>query len=309
MKNGRIMPAATAHPDPAVHRLLLAWFTATARPLPWRETREPWGILVSEVMGQQTPMIRVVPRWQEWLDRWPTPAALAAASEAEILRAWDRMGYPRRALNLRRAAIAIVERHGGEVPSTEEELLALPGIGPYTAAAVRAFAFGQRTAVLDTNVRRVLARLSGSERPPSSAPTQSERRAAEDALPADPCEAATVSEAFMELGALVCRPAPVCERCPLSARCEWLAAGKPASATPGPKAQAWAGTDRQARGRVLAAFREADVEWLGADLLLAAAVVSSDKDQPARVLSALERDGLITAGARGYRLGGATLGP
>lgn len=292
----------------SVHADLLAWFAATARPLPWREARDPWGILVSEIMGQQTPMSRVVPRWMEWMMRWPTPAALAAATEAEVLRAWDRMGYPRRALNLRRAAAVIAGVHDGEVPCSGEDLIALPGIGPYTAAAVRAFAFRQRALPLDTNVRRVLARLGGEERPAGVSPTSAERAAADAWLPEDPEDAATAAEALMELGALVCRPAPLCEECPLAAHCAWLAAGRPRADAPAPRAQAWAGTDRQARGRVLAAFRAADVEWLGREVLLAAAVVSEDPAQPGRILAALEADGLISAGRRGYRLGGDTLG-
>lgn len=296
----------------ALHVALLAWFEANARPLPWRATRDPWGILVSEVMGQQTPMSRVVPRWTEWLDRWPTPAALAAATEPDVLRAWDRMGYPRRALNLRRAAVEITERHGGVVPEAEGDLLALPGIGPYTASAVRAFAYGHRTAVLDTNVRRVLARLGGAARPDSAFPTVPEKASAAALLPAAPADAAAWNEGLMELGALLCRPAPDCPSCPVADHCRWLAQGKPPSATPPPRAQTWAGTDRQARGKILAALRGADVEWLGREVLLAAAVVSDDETQPARALAGLLADGLITRGELaggevGYRLGGDTL--
>ena len=142
--------------------VLLPWFEANARPLPWRATRDPWGIYVSEIMGQQTPMSRVVPRWLEWMERWPTPSALAAATESEVLRAWQSLGYPRRALAVHRSARIIRDQHGGIVPHDERELLALPGVGAYTAAAIRAFAFKDEVAVVDTNVRRVLARYTGT---------------------------------------------------------------------------------------------------------------------------------------------------
>src|SRR5690606_7452204 len=136
-----------------------AWFDHAARDLPWRRPEcSPWGVLVSEIMLQQTPVVRVLPAWMSWMERWPTPAHLAAASQADAVRAWDRLGYPRRAKRLWECAGEIVRRHGGEVPDDEEELLALPGIGAYTAAAVRSFAFGRRAVVLDTNVRRVIAR-------------------------------------------------------------------------------------------------------------------------------------------------------
>ncbi|WP_434700517.1 hypothetical protein [Trueperella pyogenes] len=151
-------------PEPRLaFQALTRWYARNARPLPWRETTDPWAILVCEIMSQQTPVARVEPVWRAWLKRWPSPADLAAASPAEILIAWDRMGYPRRALRLQEAAIAIAER--GTFPSTYDDLLALPGVGPYTAAAVIAFAFGGHSVVLDTNIRRVLARWHGDALP------------------------------------------------------------------------------------------------------------------------------------------------
>src|SRR5215218_8508734 len=144
---------------PDLARSLNAWFADAARPLPWRAAEvSPWAVLVSEVMLQQTQVARVVPRWEAWMERWPTPAALAAEPPSEAVRAWDRLGYPRRALWLHRAAVEIVERHGGEVPADLDALLALQGVGPYTARAVAAFAFGLRYPVVDTNTRRVIAR-------------------------------------------------------------------------------------------------------------------------------------------------------
>src|SRR5450631_3862889 len=149
---------------------VLAWYAEAARVLPWREpTAPPWAVLVSEIMLQQTPVARVLPVYVDWLARWPTPAALAESPAGDAVRAWGRLGYPRRAIRLYATAQALVERHGGEVPADADALRELPGIGSYTAAAVASFAFGQRHAVLDTNVRRVLARLvSGRGLPPSS---------------------------------------------------------------------------------------------------------------------------------------------
>ncbi len=192
------------------------WFDDHHRDLPWRAAdRTPWGVLVSEVMLQQTPVARVVPAWIAWMARWPLPADLAADSPGEAVRQWDRLGYPRRALNLHAAALAIVARHGGAVPESDSDLRALPGVGEYTAAAVRAFAFGRRSVVLDTNVRRVLARLvDGYEYPPPSL-TVGERARADSLVPVDDAAAAHWSAAVMELGALVCTAnSPRCSAVP-----------------------------------------------------------------------------------------------
>lgn len=277
---------------------IVRWFNETARELPWREARDPWGVLVSEVMGQQTPMSRVVPRWHDWMQRWPDPAALAAAATPDVLRAWERLGYPRRALNLQRAAQQIVERHGGVVPARAEDLLALPGVGPYTASAVMAFAFRVRTPVLDTNVRRVLARLHGEERPGPSI-TRGEQDRAAAALPDEPETSAIWNEGLMELGATICTPRPRCvtdpELCPLAAHCEWRSQGYPASEQPRRRTQGWHGTDRQARGRILAHLRSVDVTWVRTAEIFARFPSSvSDAAQAQRALASLAADGLIT---------------
>jgi A/G-specific adenine glycosylase len=236
---------------------LLDWYRRAARNLPWRDpAATPWAVLVSEIMLQQTPVVRVLPAYEQWMSRWPTPAALAAAAPGDAVRAWDRLGYPRRALRLHAAATTIVARHGGEVPADHADLRALPGIGDYTAAAVAAFAFRQRHAVLDTNVRRVLARAVSGVAEPTSAPTVAERRVANELLPDDGERAATFSVALMELGALICRArSPQCDRCPVAERCAWRLAGYPPSALPPRRGQRYEGTDRQARGAVLAVLR------------------------------------------------------
>ncbi len=183
-------------------------------------------MLVSELMLQQTPVARVLPVHAAWLETWPTPASLAAAPVGEAVRAWGRLGYPRRALRLHGAATAIVGRHGGEVPGSYDELIALPGVGDYTAAAVASFAFGRRHVVLDTNVRRVLARAVGGEEHPSPSVTRAERDRATALLPDDPATAATWAVAVMELGALVCTAArPRCDDCAVARACAWVRRG------------------------------------------------------------------------------------
>jgi A/G-specific adenine glycosylase len=214
---------------------VLAWYARNARDLPWRAPgATPWAVLVSEIMLQQTPVARVLPEYLSWMTRWPTPAALAAEPAGEAIRQWGRLGYPRRALRLHETATILVARHGGSVPADLDALRALPGIGSYTAAAVASFAFGQRHAVLDTNVRRVLARLAAGQPwagGASSAASVAERRLAESLLPAEPAVAARWSVAVMELGALVCTAAsPRCGDCPVARECAWLAAGRPAPA-------------------------------------------------------------------------------
>jgi A/G-specific adenine glycosylase len=225
--------------------------------------------------------------WTEWLQRWPTPAALAAVAPGDAVRAWGRLGYPRRALRLHATAEAIVARYDGEVPSSYDELRALPGIGDYTAAAVAAFAFGARVAVLDTNVRRVYRRLFDGSDDMTAAPTVAERRAALDRVPAD--EPGRYSVAVMELGALVCTArSPRCDSCPVAAACSWRAAGHPPAST-ARVAQAYVGTDRQVRGRLLAVLRDAvaPVERHELD------AVWPDAVQRARALDALVADGLV----------------
>ena len=269
---------------------ILHWYAAHQRDLPWRHPEAtPWAVLVSEIMLQQTPVSRVLPVYTAWLARWPTPAALAAATAGDALRAWGRLGYPRRAIRLYQTAQALVEWHGGAVPASVTALLALPGIGPYTAAAVASFAFGQRHAVLDTNVRRVLARLiSGQELPPVSA-SAAEQKLAESLLPEEPAVAARWSVAVMELGALVCTAArPQCASCPVAGSCAWRLAGHP----PGGgarRSQGYEGTDRQCRGRLLAVLRAADGPVPGSRLDAA----WPGRLQRNRALDSLVADGLV----------------
>lgn len=273
-----------------MHDAVLSWYTANARDLPWRAPdRTPWGVLVSEIMLQQTPVVRVQPVWHEWMHRWPRPADLAAEEPGEAIRAWGRLGYPRRALRLHAAAGAIVDRHGGVVPAAYEQLIALPGIGDYTAAAVASFAFGARHAVLDTNVRRVLARaVTGTQYPPT-APTAAERRMALELLPG-PETAPRWAAAVMELGALICTArSPRCSSCPVATACAWRLAGSPPDDGPPRKGQAWHGTDRQVRGRIMAVLRESagpvhkrqfDATW-------------AEPVQRERALDGLVADGLV----------------
>ncbi len=279
---------------------LLPWYSLHRRDLPMRaEGVSPWATLVFEVMSQQTPIPRVQPVWERWMERWPTPADLAGASRADVLVAWDRLGYPSRALRLQQCAAAIAARPGGRVPADLEELLALPGIGPYTASAVSSFAYHRRVPVLDTNVRRVLARtLEGVEFAPASAPSRPERARAEALLPTDGAAAADWNVALMELGALVCtQRAPHCGECPLAEGCHWLADGCP-PAEVRPRGQAWSGTDRQARGRVMALLRGAHTAGRTVtreEALAAATLPGADTAQAGRVLDALLTDGLVAA--------------
>ncbi len=272
---------------------VLAWYARHARDLPWRAPgATPWSVLVSEIMLQQTPVARVLPEYLSWIARWPTPAALAAESAGEAIRQWGRLGYPRRALRLHETATILTTRHGGKVPADRDALLALPGIGSYTAAAVASFAFGQRHAVLDTNVRRVLARLIAGQPEPAAAPSVAERRLAESLLPAEPAVAARWSVAVMELGALVCMAAsPRCSTCPVARDCAWLAAGRPQEPTEAARrrTQRYDGTDRQCRGRLLAVLRDSGVPVSRADF----DAVWPGQAQLARALDGLIADGLV----------------
>jgi A/G-specific adenine glycosylase len=266
-----------------------SWYAGAARDLPWRQPGvSPWAVLVSEVMLQQTPVVRVEPVWREWVQRWPVPAALAAEPAGEAVRAWGRLGYPRRALRLHAAAVAVTERHGGELPDTVPELLALPGVGDYTARAVAAFAHRQRQPVVDTNVRRVVARAVQGLADAPVVRADLDRVLA--LLPEDDEAAATASVAFMELGALVCTArAPRCPSCPLLDRCAWVLAGRPPLDAPVRRAQGFAGTDRQVRGRLLGVLRDSDAP-VAAELL---AQVWDEPVQRARALDGLVADGLV----------------
>jgi A/G-specific adenine glycosylase len=276
---------------PALHERVNGWYASNARPLAWRlPGTSPWAVLVSEVMSHQTPVARVEPVWRDWLARWPTPADLAADEPGEAVRAWGRLGYPRRALRLHEAARAIVDRHGGEVPDTEEALRALPGIGAYTAAAVACFAYRRPTVVVDTNVRRVLVRTLLGEAQAAPAMTLIERDLAAEAVPADPNDAVTWNVAAMEVGALVCTArSPRCSVCPVADLCAWNRTGRPAYTGPVRRGQAWHGTDRQARGALLSVLRAASGPVSGTDL--AQAWVASE--QRMRCLDSLVADGLV----------------
>ena len=257
-----------------------------------------WGTLVFEIMRPQTPIARVQPIWLQWMERWPTPADVAAASSADIIVAWANLGYPSRALRLKACAAAIVEKHGGEVPLSLKDLTLLPGVGTYTASALLAFRHGIRVPVLDTNVRRVLVRfLDGREFPPHTTPSKAETKRADAILPEDGHRAAEVSLALMEFGALVCTQlSPSCDECPISNNCTWALAGFPKDEKR-PTPQPYAGTDRQARGRIMKALRTAHFE--GTDgltkrrVLDAARIDGGDRYQPTRVYRALLKDGMI----------------
>jgi A/G-specific adenine glycosylase len=246
-----------------------------------------WAILISEVMLQQTPVSRVLPLWHEWLRRWPGPADLAAVPVGEAIRAWGRLGYPRRAMRLHECAVALVQRHNGQVPTRLEQMLALPGVGDYTARAVLTFAFGQRHPVVDTNVRRLVARaVHGVE---DKAVPLSE---VEALLPAEDGAAALTSVALMELGALVCTArSPCCAECPISAECGWRALGAPQPAQPFRRPQTYAGTDRQVRGLLLGVLREATGPVPRRQL----DSVWADAAQRERALASLLADGLIVS--------------
>ncbi|MGI8814655.1 MAG: A/G-specific adenine glycosylase [Pseudonocardia sp.] len=275
----------------ALSEPLLRWFDEHARDLPWRRPgTTPWGVLVSELMLQQTPVGRVAPIWLDWLARWPRPSALAAAPVADVLRAWGKLGYPRRALRLHAAATAIAAEHADRVPDDLDELLALPGVGAYTARAVLAFGYHRRTPVVDTNVRRVIARAVHGAGDAGPARTSADLADAETLLPADEPQAARFSAAVMELGACLCTARqPRCEPCPVRSHCAWQAAGRPAYTGPAKPVQRFAGTDRQVRGRLLDVLRAVPGP-VGRPALDA---VWDDAAQRDRCLLSLLEDGLL----------------
>ena len=276
---------------------LTEWYGAHARDLPWRRPgTTAWGVLVSEIMLQQTQVARVAPIWLEWMDRWPRPSALAAEPAGEVLRAWGKLGYPRRALRLHECAGVLAREHGDSVPSEVDALQALPGIGAYTARAVAAFAYGARCPVVDTNVRRVVARAvhgAADAGPPSTARDLSD---VDGLLPQAADRAARFSVALMELGAVVCTVrTPRCGGCPLRADCRWLRVGRPAYEGRPRPVQRFAGTDRQVRGLLMDVLRDtpAPVPRTRLD------VVWADAVQRDRCLDSLLVDGLVEQTAEG----------
>jgi A/G-specific adenine glycosylase len=269
------------------------WFADNRRDLPWRTPgTTPWGVLVSEIMLQQTPAARVQPVWWEWMHRWPTPSDLAASSVADAIRHWGRLGYPRRARNLHRQAVIITEKHDGVVPRDVDTLLALPGIGHYTARAVAAFAFGDRHPVADTNVTRVIARVTEGVAFAGHWSTKEALTRVDDVLASQKDTHYPIANlAIMELGALVCKArSPLCAECPLASRCLWRQEGFPLDETVLPKKQArFDGSDRQARGRLLALLRDNHDAVSLSELL----TTHQPHSQARRALDSLVTDGLV----------------
>lgn len=297
-----------------IHHRINHWYLQNSRDLPWRrEGVSGWEVMVSEFMLQQTPVVRVLPVWEEWMRRWPRPQDLAAEPLSEALKAWGRLGYPRRAQRLHAAAVEITTEYNGEVPRTEEALRALPGVGDYTAAAIACFAFGEPTVVVDTNIRRVHARLFGGMALPEPSPRASEFARAKDVQPADRAAANLWNVSVMELGALVCTArSPKCDACPVFEQCAWIAAGQPAPHYT-PKGQAWKGTDRQVRGAIMAVLREHDhpvpQDSFLADLgrqshatYVALEKLQAEPTQRERALAGLLKDGLAVLEDEGVRL-------
>jgi A/G-specific adenine glycosylase len=271
---------------------VITWFKNNKRDLPWRES-SPWGVMVSEFMLQQTPVVRVLPKWHEWMQKWPTPAALAQATPAEVITAWGRLGYPRRALRLYECAIEIDKRHHGEVPSNLDVLFSLPGIGEYTASAIKAFAFKESSLVLDINIRRVFARVLDGVEIPRNHITSGERISREELIPTH--EPEVWAAGTMELGALICTAKnPKCDSCPIASRCKWNSLGYPQSQQMR-ETQIWHGTDRKCRGTIVQALRE---NRSLSDAKLKA--LWSDDSQVEKALRTLIADGLITSPKRGH---------
>ena len=273
-----------------VEKEILAWFEKNKRDLPWRKTT-PWGVMVSEFMLQQTPVTRVLPKWNEWMERWPTPADLASATTGEVITAWGRLGYPRRALRLHESSKIISQDFNNEVPRSEDLLRLLPGVGEYTAAAITAFAYSESSLVLDVNIRRLFGRLFDGIESPSSSPSQSERASRRDLLPID--GAHLWAAATMELGALICTARnPRCEECPVRQICAWSKAGYPKSATTS-KTQTWHGSDRQCRGTIVQSLRENKSMTESA-----LKKIWHDDSQIEKAIESLIKDGLIARKSR-----------
>ena len=280
------------------HTELIGWWESKQRDLPWRRTRDPWLVLVSEVMLQQTQVERVLPYFEAFAERWPTPAMCAQADLAEVLAAWQGLGYPRRARNLWRAAAAITERHGGELPRGLDDLQALPGVGPYTARAVQAFAFGMDTGVVDTNVGRILARWTGRRLGATEA-----QQIANELVPAG--KGWTWNQAMMDLGAQVCtKRDPRCGECPAAQWCAWAGSDSadPADRSAGVSTRQarFEGSDRQARGRLLAALASGPIQ---PEQAASAMGLEHDIARAQRLVAELAGEGLVTTVGDRLRLG------
>ncbi len=297
-----------------IHQQINHWYQRNARDLPWRRPGvSGWAVMVSEFMLQQTPVVRVLPVWEQWMHRWPRPQDLAAEPLSEALKAWGRLGYPRRAMRLHAAAIEITTQYNGEVPETEQQLRALPGVGEYTAAAIACFAYGQRTVVVDTNIRRVHARLFGGMALPEPNPRASEFARAKQDQPEENSSANLWNISVMELGALICTArSPKCDACPVYEHCAWIKAGQPAPHY-APKGQAWKGTDRQVRGAMMAILRAHEEPVLRETFLTDLALqnhgdyialhkLDAPLEQRERALAGLLSDGLALAEEAGIRL-------
>lgn len=290
-----MMPAPTI---PLAWRFdLREWYARSARDLPWRRAEfadryGAWGTLVSEFMLQQTPVARVIPHLEAWLTRWPSPAEMAKATPAEVVHQWANLGYPRRALWLHRAAAQVIEQHGGVVPRDVTALLALSGIGDYTARAVAVFHYGDRHPVVDTNTRRVIARAVDARSQPDP-PSARDLERMSNLLPDDVEESAVFNAAMMELGAVVCTArAPKCEACPIAASCAWLAAGRPDTGDRRRRQARYEGSDRQVRCTVLRMLRGAPGHRMAAEEI---ATAWADAVQRDRAIDSLIADGLIEA--------------
>ena len=277
-----------------MHTELHTWYWKNRRPLPWRNST-PWGVVVSEFMLQQTPVNRVLPVWEVWMKKWPTPKHLAKAKKSDVIKYWGRLGYPRRALRLHETSKIITTKYRGSIPKTLPELRELPGVGEYTAAAIYSFAYGKRALVLDTNIRRVFARAIDGKEYASLTLNNKERTKREKLIPR---EASLWAAATMELGATICTArSPQCEICPIAQSCVWRFKGYPKSRAPKRKTQAWHGTDRQCRGTILNYLREKDRGTRSQFEKL-----WSDKKQLEKALKSLETDGLIERRAKSFTL-------
>ena len=289
-----VMPPSKPSRRRTSAKALRAWYAHRRGAYPWRETRDPYAIWVSEVMLQQTQASRVVPAYREFLSRFPTVRALAEAPRRDVVRAWDGLGYNRRAVWLSEGARAIVREHGGRVPNDPETLRTLPGVGPYTAAAVSSMAFGEPVAVVDTNVQRVVARVQlGVDG--RQARTQRVRELAQAWLDQD--DPVTWNQAVMDLGREVCRPRPRCDVCPLAEVCTFRASGAIATRGPGAK-DAFEGSSRQVRGAIVRALRSHEA----LSLRRLAAVTGFGAERVDTAVEGLEADGLVERSSGGVRL-------